>query len=235
MFTGIVSHLGEIHDINRLEDWQLAIKVNKSAVSSNNFNDVIIGASVACSGICLTVKKKCEDFLYFDVSDETASKTNFLNWKIGNIINLEKSLRVGDEIGGHFVYGHVDTTAKVKNIEKISGSYKVVFSINTDFIKYFAQKGSVTIDGVSLRKEKCEKDGSKTLSFLKKCKVLKMPVIDDSLISVENFAKMTLDHCNETKVKNLKTKDGKAIKVTDEKSCNIKFINFKKYEFAKVD
>jgi len=150
MFTGIVSHLGEIHDINLLEDWQLAIKVNKSAVSSNNFNDVIIGASVACSGICLTVKKKCEDFLYFDVSDETASKTNFLNWKIGNIINLEKSLRVGDEIGGHFVYGHVDTTAKVKNIEKISGSYKVVFSINTDFIKYFAQKGSVTIDGVSL-------------------------------------------------------------------------------------
>ena len=150
MFTGIVSHLGEIHDINRLEDWQLAIKVNKSAVSSNNFNDVIIGASVACSGICLTVKKKCEDFLYFDVSDETASKTNFLNWKNGNIINLEKSLRVGDEIGGHFVYGHVDTTANVKNIEKISGSYKVVFSINTDFIKYFAQKGSVTIDGVSL-------------------------------------------------------------------------------------
>ena len=150
MFTGIVSHLGEIHDINRLEDWQLAIKVNKSSVSSNNFNDVIIGASVACSGICLTVKKKCEDFLYFDVSDETASKTNFLNWKTGNIINLEKSLRVGDEIGGHFVYGHVDTTAKVKNIEKISGSYKVVFSINTDFIKYFAQKGSVTIDGVSL-------------------------------------------------------------------------------------
>ena len=150
MFTGIVSHLGEIHDINRLEDWQLAIKVNKSAVSSNNFNDVIIGASVACSGICLTVKKKCEDFLYFDVSDETASKTNFLNWKTGNIINLEKSLRVGDEIGGHFVYGHVDTTAKVKNIEKISGSYKVVFSINSEFIKYFAQKGSVTIDGVSL-------------------------------------------------------------------------------------
>jgi len=150
MFTGIVSHLGEIHDINRLEDWQLAIKVNKSAVSSNNFNDVIIGASVACSGICLTVKKKCEDFLYFDVSDETASKTNFLNWKTGNIINLEKSLRVGDEIGGHFVYGHVDTTANVKNIEKISGSYKVIFSINTDFIKYFAQKGSVTIDGVSL-------------------------------------------------------------------------------------
>jgi len=150
MFTGIVSHLGEIHDITRPDDWQLVIKVKKSVVCSNNYNDIIIGASVACSGICLTVKKKCEDFLYFDVSDETASKTNFLNWKTGNIINLEKSLRVGDEIGGHFVYGHVDTTAKVKNIEKISGSYKVVFSINTDFIKYFAQKGSVTIDGVSL-------------------------------------------------------------------------------------
>ena len=84
------------------------------------------------------------------------------------------------------------------------------------------------------RKEKCEKDGSKISSFLKKCKVLKMPVIDDTLISVENFAKMTLDHCNETKVKNLKTKDGKELKITDTKNCNIKFINFKKYEFAKV-
>ena len=86
------------------------------------------------------------------------------------------------------------------------------------------------------KKEKCtkENDGIKALNFLKKCKVLKMPVIDDSSVSVENFARLVLDHCNETKVKNLKTKDGKELKITDTKNCNIKFINFKKYEFAKV-
>ena len=96
------------------------------------------------------LKKKIETTLLFDVSDETVSKTNFNNWKIGDLINLEKSLKVGDEIGGHFVYGHVDTTAKVKEIKKINGSFKVVFLVNKKFMKYFAAKGSVSIDGVSL-------------------------------------------------------------------------------------
>ena len=88
--------------------------------------------------------------LFFDVSDETALKTNFLNWKIGTIVNLEKSLKVGDELGGHFVYGHVDTTSKIKSIEKINGSYKISFYVKDKFMKYFSPKGSVSIDGVSL-------------------------------------------------------------------------------------
>ena len=151
MFTGIVSHIGKIENITHPSDWELSVKVENNKYSSDfNSDDLLIGASVSCSGICLTLKKRSERILFFDVSDETVSKTNFLEWKIGDFINLEKSLKVGDEIGGHFVYGHVDTTATVKEIKQINGSFKVVFSVNKNFLKYFAPKGSVTIDGVSL-------------------------------------------------------------------------------------
>ena len=151
MFTGIVSHIGKIENITHPSDWELSVKVENNKYSSDfNSDDLLIGASVSCSGICLTLKKRSERILFFDVSDETVSKTNFLEWKVGDFINLEKSLKVGDEIGGHFVYGHVDTTATVKEIKQINGSFKVVFSVNKNFLKYFAPKGSVTIDGVSL-------------------------------------------------------------------------------------
>ena len=152
MFTGIVSHIGKVENISHPNDWELSISVQKTLQleHSFNFDKLIIGASIACSGICLTLKKKSDNVLFFDVSDETAAKTNFLNWKIGTIVNLEKSLKVGDELGGHFVYGHVDTTSKIKSIEKINGSYKISFYVQDKFMKYFSQKGSVSIDGVSL-------------------------------------------------------------------------------------
>ena len=152
MFTGIVSHIGRVEKILHPNDWELAISVPKSLQLDNSFDfdDIVIGASISCSGICLTLKKNSDELLFFDVSDETASKTNFLNWKVGTIVNLEKSLKVGDELGGHFVYGHVDTTCKIKSINKINGSYKITFSIKNKFMKYFSSKGSVSIDGVSL-------------------------------------------------------------------------------------
>ena len=152
MFTGIVSRVGKIENISHPNDWELSISIIKSSQIDNSFDfdKLIIGASIACSGICLTLKKITNNLLFFDVSDETAAKTNFLNWKVGTIINLEKSLKVGDELGGHFVYGHVDTTAKIKFIEKVNGSYKITFSISSNSTKYFAPKGSITIDGVSL-------------------------------------------------------------------------------------
>ena len=105
MFTGIVSHIGKVENISHPNDWELSISVQKTLQleHSFNFDKLIIGASIACSGICLTLKKISDNVLFFDVSDETASKTNFLNWKIGTIVNLEKSLKVGDELGGHFV------------------------------------------------------------------------------------------------------------------------------------
>ena len=160
MFTGIVSHLGIVSKISQPNDWELLIEVINHNNSDDDFNinSLTIGASISCSGICLTLKKVLNKILFFDVSDETREKTNFSTWKVGSLINLEKSLKVGDELGGHFVYGHVDTTAIVRSIEKVNGSYKITFNINKDFLKYFASKGSVSIDGVSLTVNGVDKD-----------------------------------------------------------------------------
>ena len=152
MFTGIISHIGTVQNINHINDWEICISI----IEDDGLNTVlfkksiVIGSSIACSGICLTVKKIKDNLFFFDVSNETASKTNFSTWKIGSQINIEKSLKVGDEIGGHFVYGHVDTIANISKIEKIEGSYKLTFIIDNFFSKFFATKGSVTVDGVSL-------------------------------------------------------------------------------------
>ena len=135
MFTGIVSHIGKVNKISHPDDWELSVDVINDNNSDNDFNinSISIGASISCSGICLTLKQVLNKTLFFDVSEETREKTNFSTWKVGSLINLEKSLKVGDELGGHFVYGHVDTTAVIKIIEKINGSYKITFTINKDF------------------------------------------------------------------------------------------------------
>lgn len=160
MFTGIVSHIGIVNKISHPDDWELSVDVKYDNNSDNDFNinSIAIGASISCSGICLTLKKVLNNTLFFDVSDETREKTNFSSWKVGSLINLEKSLKVGDELGGHFVYGHVDTTALIRSIEKINGSYKITFNINRNFLKYFASKGSVSVDGVSLTVNDVDKD-----------------------------------------------------------------------------
>ena len=160
MFTGIVSHIGKVKKISHPDDWELLVDVinDNNADSFFNNNSIAIGASISCSGICLTLKKLSNNTLFFDVSNETREKTNFFSWKPGLLINLERSLKVGDELGGHFVYGHVDTTAVIRIIEKINGSYKITFNINKDFLKYFASKGSVSVDGVSLTVNNVDKD-----------------------------------------------------------------------------
>ena len=160
MFTGIVSHLGKINQISHPNDWELLVDVINTNNLGNDFkiNSIDIGASISCSGICLTLKKISNNTLFFDVSEETKEKTNFSTWKVGSLINLERSLKVGDELGGHFVYGHVDTTAIIKYIKNINGSYKITFNINEDFSKYFAPKGSVSVDGVSLTVNDVGKD-----------------------------------------------------------------------------
>ena len=160
MFTGIVSHIGKVNKISHPNDWELLVDVISDNKSDSGFdtNSIAMGASISCSGICLTLKKVSKNTLFFDVSDETREKTNFSTWKVGTLINLEKSLQVGDELGGHFVYGHVDTTAIIRFIEKVNGSYRITFKINRDFSKYFATKGSVSIDGVSLTVNDVEKD-----------------------------------------------------------------------------
>ena len=148
MFSGIIENKGVVKEFAKHKDYRLVLDTDL------NFKDIKKGSSVCCNGVCLTVisKKKLskKTKLSFDVSRETVSCTNFSQIKIGDIINIEKSLRVGDEISGHFVFGHIDETAELISTKKIGGSYELKFKISKKLRKFFAKKGSVAINGVSL-------------------------------------------------------------------------------------
>ena len=150
MFTGIIDHNGEITKVVNRKNSDITIIVSTKFKNK----DIKLGSSICCNGVCLTVckinrlKNKLE--LSFDVSNETINCTNFSKLKIGSKINLEKSLRMGDEISGHFVFGHVDEVSKLLSIKKIKGSHQLKFSKPKKLTKYIAKKGSIAVDGVSL-------------------------------------------------------------------------------------
>ena len=150
MFTGIIDHNGEIIKITKKRNKDISIFV----LTRFKPKDIKLGSSICCNGVCLTVckikklKNKLE--LSFDVSNETINCTNFSKLKIGSKINLEKSLRMGDEISGHFVFGHVDEVSKLLTIKRIKGSHQLKFSKSKKLSKYIAKKGSIAVDGVSL-------------------------------------------------------------------------------------
>ena len=150
MFTGIIDHNGEIIKITKKRNKDISIFV----LTKFKPKDIKLGSSICCNGVCLTVckikklKNKLE--LLFDVSNETINCTNFSKLKIGSKINLEKSLRMGDEISGHFVFGHVDEVSKLLTIKRIKGSHQLKFSKSKKLSKYIAKKGSIAVDGVSL-------------------------------------------------------------------------------------
>ena len=156
MFSGIVEQVGKINKIVDQGDYYLTI--NTTFLKKN----LKIGSSVCCNGVCLTLhtmkqgKKYLE--LSFDVSKETISCTNFKQLKTGSLINLEKSLKVGDEISGHFVFGHVDTISKLKSLKKVGKSYILEFSLPKNIKKLVTKKGSIAINGISLTVNKTTKD-----------------------------------------------------------------------------
>ena len=144
MFTGIITHIGTLSRLQQQGDWELCITVPE-------FTSLLaIGASVACSGVCLTVTSKTKDGFTVQASHETLSKTTLGNWGVGTHINLERALKVGDELGGHFVSGHVDGVANVKAITAIADSWKIDFAAPEALARFIATKGSVTLDGISL-------------------------------------------------------------------------------------
>ena len=155
MFTGIVQDLGSI---KLIESGLYQVNTNL------DLSECKEGSSISCNGVCLTaknIKKNQNQISTFEVNigEETLMRTNLgKNILANKVINIEKSLKIGDEIGGHFVYGHVDTTAVIRSIEKVNGSYKIIFKINKAFLKYFASKGSVSVDGVSLTVNDVDKD-----------------------------------------------------------------------------
>ena len=145
MFSGIIKKTGIVKKIifNKKE-MQIGIK------SSLKLSNKDLGSSINCSGVCLTLEKIYKGLYYFYLSRETLRISNFKNIKLNHIINLEKSLKLGNEISGHFVQGHVDTTSKLKKKSIYGKSWYLYFSINKSLKSFLNYKSSVAINGVSL-------------------------------------------------------------------------------------
>ncbi|MGB5076013.1 MAG: riboflavin synthase [Sphingorhabdus sp.] len=144
MFTGIITDIGTIESVEQRGDLRLVINCNY------DMDSVAIGASIACSGICLTVVDKGTGWFAVDASGETVSRTAPGLWRAGTRLNLERALKIGDELGGHIVTGHVDGVGMVVETEHVGDSWKVTIEAPAELSPYVANKGSITVDGVSL-------------------------------------------------------------------------------------
>jgi len=158
MFNGIIYNQGRIKEIRKSPKYVAGSFVMEVA-SNIRFKKSDIGESVACDGVCLTlIRIKRKSFLFY-LSKETIIRSNFKYAKIGKIINLEKSLLHGQKISGNYVQGHVDTTSKVVKIKIVDRSWVVDLKLNKKFKKYLIEKGSISINGVSLTISKITKSG----------------------------------------------------------------------------
>ena len=144
MFTGIVTDVGTVVSAEQRGDLRLHIRCGYDLAA------VDLGASIACSGVCLTVVDKGDDWFAVDVSAETHSRTAPDMWEEGRRLNLERALKLGDELGGHIVTGHVDGIGEVEGAVEVGGSTRVTIIAGDEIAPYVATKGSITLDGVSL-------------------------------------------------------------------------------------
>jgi len=147
MFTGIVSDVGQVRHIEKRGDTHVVL------ATGYDVSTLEIGASVACSGICLTVvdRGSAKDrWFAVTASGETLSKTTLGGWQVGDRVNLERPLRVGDELGGHIMTGHVDGIADIRHVEPEGESLRLTFEAPPALARFIASKGSVALDGVSL-------------------------------------------------------------------------------------
>ena len=154
MFSGIIKYTGKINRI---------YKTNNNCIieiySRIKFSKHEIGSSISCSGACLTLEKHKGNICRFFISKETLRRTNFKFLLKGDSVNLEKSLKYGDRVSGHFVQGHVDTTCLIKKIKIVGKAQFIDLKLDKKFKKYLIQKGSITINGVSLTVSKILTDG----------------------------------------------------------------------------
>ena len=146
MFNGIIFNTGKVAFIDKSKNSVLV------GIRSNlRFNSKDIGSSISCNGVCLTITKIKKRLIFFYISIETLKRSNLRNIKIGQIINLEKSLIYGQKISGHFIQGHVDTTARIKSINIIDRSWVVKLELkDKKFNKFLNEKASISINGISL-------------------------------------------------------------------------------------
>ena len=145
MFNGIIYKTGTILKIDKRTNFsEVTIKINYSFKKSE------IGSSICCNGTCLTITKIENNCISFYLSKETLNRTNFNMSKIGDIINIEKSLNYGNKVSGHYVQGHIDTTGIVSGIKIVDKSWIISFKISKLYKKFLIEKGSISINGVSL-------------------------------------------------------------------------------------
>ncbi len=159
MFTGIITDVGSVRSITQKGDTRIVL------TTAFDTETIDIGASIACSGVCLTVVDKGGDWFAVDASGETLSCTNLGTWNEGSKVNLERALRIGEELGGHIVTGHVDGIGEVLSVTPQGESIIIRFYVPQNLAKYIAEKGSVTINGVSLTVNEVIDDDQKRTIF----------------------------------------------------------------------
>lgn len=159
MFTGIVTDVGSVRSSEQRGDLRLVI------ATDYDLDTVDLGASIACSGACLTVVDKGDDWFAVDVSGETLSKTAADLWRDGARLNLERSLRLGDEVGGHIVTGHVDAVGTVVGVRADGDSKRIGIEVPRALGSMIAAKGSVALDGVSMTVNDVRDSGDATTQF----------------------------------------------------------------------
>jgi riboflavin synthase len=144
MFTGIITDIGTIEAVEQRGDLRVRVATAYDTAS------VDLGASIACSGVCLTVIDKGPGWFTVDLSGETVARTAQGQWSEGRKLNLERAMKLGDELGGHIVTGHIDGVAEVVRADPSGDSRVIAFRVASDLAPFVAPKGSVTVDGVSL-------------------------------------------------------------------------------------
>jgi len=141
MFSGIIEDIGIVESFDKKNNI-LSIKTKLQKIK--------LGESISCAGVCLTVSKKKKDLLFFNLSEETLTRSNLGTLVKGSSINIEKSLKIGQEVSGHFVFGHVDGLSKIKRITKVGQSWIFLIESGVNISKYLSSKCSISLDGVSL-------------------------------------------------------------------------------------
>ncbi len=145
MFTGIITDIGLVKSVKETDGGK-----RLAVTTALDLSKTDLGASISCSGACMTVVEKGSNWFEVDVSDESLSKTTIGGWNEGSSVNLEMALKMGDELGGHIVSGHVDGLGGVKSTTPVGESLKLEIEVSPELGRLIAPKGSVTIDGVSL-------------------------------------------------------------------------------------
>ncbi|MEM8949805.1 MAG: riboflavin synthase [Pseudomonadota bacterium] len=144
MFTGIITDVGRIASIDDRNGRQMTIE------TALPLDDIAIGGSIATSGVCFTAVEKTENWFSVVASGATLEVTTAGRWQVGDRVNLERSLRIGDELGGHIVFGHVDAVGRVTAIDPVAESHRLEVEVPSELASLIAVKGSITVDGISL-------------------------------------------------------------------------------------